>query len=128
MEIKKNVSSQIVMQKTRSINLKKWFLFILFTCYVSGISFFTHTHIIGNTVYIHSHPYDKSKEQSKSHTEGELQILHLFYHTNITSDIIPDYDFTDRSQPLQIVHCDVYPDFVPSDNKDKTYLRAPPIL
>lgn len=116
------------MQKTVSKNINKWFLLILFASYVSGITFFTHTHVIGNTVYIHSHPYDKSKEQSKSHTEGELQILHLFYHTNITSDIIPDFDLTDHSNSMLIVYYDIYHDAVPVDNKDKMYLRAPPIL
>lgn len=85
------------------MNLSKWFLVILFATYVSGISLFTHTHVINNTTYVHSHPFNKGEKSQHTHSDNQLFILEHFYNTSITSDIIPAINLTDLTLP-QIVH------------------------
>lgn len=84
------------------MNLPKWFFIILFTSYVSGISLFTHTHVINNTTYVHSHPFKKGEKKQHTHTENQLFILDYFYKTSLTSDIIPKIDLSDPTLPKRI--------------------------
>lgn len=75
----------------------KWFFVILFTAYVSGISLFTHTHVINNITYIHSHPYKKSEPKQHTHTEKQLVFLDYIFHTSVTDDAVSAIDLADKS-------------------------------
>ena len=103
---KKNVSSR-TMDRAKG-RLPKWFFIILFTSYVSGISLFTHTHVINNTTYVHSHPFKKGEKSRHTHTENQLFILDHFYNTSITSDILPKIDLSAICQPKTISYIDDY--------------------
>ena len=94
---KKNVSSR-TMDRAKG-GFPQWFFIILFTSYVSGISLFTHTHVINNTTYVHSHPFKKGEKSQHTHTENQLFILDHFYNTSITSDILPGIYLSANSQP-----------------------------
>lgn len=90
------------------LNLPRWFFIILFTSYVSGVSLFTHTHVINNTTYVHSHPFKKGEKKTHTHTDKQLFILDHFYNTSITSDIIPKINLSDHSQPKITPYSDHY--------------------
>lgn len=51
------------------------FLPLLFAGYVTGISLFTHTHVVNGVTIRHSHPFDRGTEHS--HSSAEFQLLHL---------------------------------------------------
>lgn len=104
----------------------KWILLVLFASYVSAISFFTHTHIVNRIAYVHSHPYKKSEKTQHSHTENQLFLLDHFFHTQITSDIIPDFDLSDLSAPVIFNYRVFYRGLHSVKNQVNTLLRAPP--
>lgn len=116
----------MVMRKDIPKNMQKWFFLALFTSYVSGISFFTHTHTINHIVYVHSHPHKKGEAKQHTHTNNELHTLDLFYHTTITDDIISDIDLADHSMPRMVICSNFYGSIHAVDKKDNTLLRAPP--
>lgn len=114
------------MRKGNRHIVKKWFLLVLFASYVTGISFFTHTHVINRITYIHSHPYKMDEKAQHTHTENQLFLLAHFFHTPITSDIIPDFDLSDPSEPSFIDYPILYEGSHPVKNQSSTLLRAPP--
>ena len=114
------------MKKDSLFSIKKWFLLILFASYVSGISFFTHTHTIDHIVYVHSHPYKKSEQKKHTHTHNELHILDLYYHTTLTEDVVEEFDLTDYSSSFRVIYAIFYEGVKSVDRKDTTLLRAPP--
>ena len=88
---------------------KKWFLLVLFASYVTGILFFTHTHVINRITYIHSHPF---KTDGKARTLFPTSIcpdcpnprsLTILYFTKdyillkikpqLSSELLPQLDF-----------------------------------
>ncbi|HBG42643.1 hypothetical protein [Limibacterium fermenti] len=92
----------------RKGNIIQWFFLVLFTAYVGGISLFTHTHIINNTTYVHSHPYKKGEKTQHTHTPNQLFLLQSFYQTSLTTDIIPHINLADLSLPTIIPYIDGY--------------------
>lgn len=94
--------------KRAQIKYCQWFFILLFTAYVSGISLFTHTHVINNTTYVHSHPFRKGEKKQHTHTEKQLFILDHFYKTTVTSDIIPQINLSDLSLPKVTPYTDYY--------------------
>lgn len=114
------------MKKVR-INSIKWILTLLFVSYISGISFFTHTHVFNKSVYVHSHPFSKSEKNNHTHTESQLTLLDHFYHTSLTEDVIPEIDcaaclpyFVKIGVKLNTIH---HLTNIPNN----TQLRAPPV-
>jgi len=105
---------------------KKWFLLVLFASYVTGILFFTHTHVINRITYIHSHPFKTDGKAQHTHTENQLFLLAHFYHTPITSDIIPNFDLSGLSKSSFINYTILYEGLHPVKNQTPTLLRAPP--
>lgn len=114
------------MKKDIPKNIQKWFFLVLFTAYVSGISLFTHTHVINHITYVHSHPYKKGEQKQHTHTPKELHILELLYHTTITDDIVSDIDVADHSLPRVILSPNLFESVHLSVKKGNTLLRAPP--
>lgn len=104
----------------------KWVFLILFTAYVSGISLFTHTHVINNTTYVHSHPFKKGEKKQHTHTEKQLFILGHYYKTTITSDIIPEINLSDCSLPRIIPYIDCYEITHLIEPLTNLQLRGPP--
>ena len=49
-------------------------LLLIFSCYYSGISFFSHTHIVNGASVIHSHWYGDSDHD---HTENQYAVIDL---------------------------------------------------
>lgn len=103
-------------------NIIKWFLAVLFTGYVGGITLFTHSHIIDQTTYVHSHPF----KGEHAHTEGQLILLHQFFHTIITSTVVPDVDLSDKSEPETVVYPDLYNSNPFAQTANNLIPRAPP--
>ena len=71
-------------------NGAKWFCISLFILYISGVTLFTHSHIVNHTKYIHSHPFKFGENQQHDHSEKEYRLLEHFYRTTLTPDIIPE--------------------------------------
>lgn len=122
--LQKIVSLPPIMRiRIKSNNFIKWALVVLFASYVGGITLFTHTHIIDKVTYVHSHPFHKGEH---SHSDGQLMLLHQFFHTSISSSVIPEFDFSDKSDVRAIT----YPRFHGSEHFLKSVnnppLRAPP--
>lgn len=114
------------MKKCHRHILKKWFLLILFVSYTSGISLFTHTHVINHSVYVHSHPFKAGEGKQHSHTQNQLFLLDHFYHTQITSDILPDLDMSDQTTPSRVAYTTLYESLRSFGNRGVVSLRAPP--
>lgn len=108
--------------------LPKWFFIILFTSYVSGITLFTHTHVINNTTYVHSHPFKKGEKTQHTHTEKQLFILEHYYKTSITSDILPKINLTDLSLPTMIPYRDDYRETHLIERPNDIPARGPPSI
>lgn len=102
----------------------KWFLPILFVSYISGITLFTHSHIVDASTIVHSHPFQKSEH---THTAEQLILLHQLFHTHLTSTVVPEFDLTKKSNHETILsshYLGLHPQ-LPAINKRSS--RAPPI-
>ncbi len=114
--------------KRKKHNTIKWLCLTLFILYVSGVSLFTHSHVINNTKYIHSHPFIMgNSDHDHDHSEGELLLLDQIFNTTITANIIPDITPTGEN-PICII---IYP-FINQSHYivgpiDRIRLRAPPL-
>lgn len=64
------------------LNIMKWFLPVLFISYLTGITFFTHSHVVNGVTIVHSHPFKKGAEHS--HTTVEFQLIHYLKHFQTT--------------------------------------------
>lgn len=113
--------------KRRKLNSIKWLFLLLFTSYISGISFFTHTHTLNKSVYIHSHPFEKSEKKQHDHTEKQLIILDHFYKTSITEDIIPEIECDIYSRNFRKLRVRLSNIQHLTDIPNNTRLRAPPV-
>lgn len=100
------LSLQVV--KRTKINILNWFFIILFTGYVGGISLFTHTHVVNNTKYVHSHPFKVGEETQHTHTDKQLLTLDFYYKTTITSDILPKINLSALLNPITTPYIDLY--------------------
>lgn len=109
-------------------NISTWFLLVLFIGFISGITLFTHTHIINKELYYHSHPYDKSESSQHTHTQEQLQLLDLYYNTILEPDVVPSFSFVAIFQ-LESILNDRVPVFFENTNQPSYFrLRAPPSL
>lgn len=104
-------------------NITQWALTLLFIGYVSSISFFTHTHVVKKVTYVHSHPFQKGDH---THTDGQFLLLHQFFHTTITSAVVPEFDLS--AKPTQKTA--VYPNYkgltIQLTPENQHLSRAPP--
>lgn len=112
--------------KRKSSNPVKWFCLTLFTIYVSGMSLFTHTHIINNIRYVHSHPFDYGEQTQHAHTENALRLLDQIFRTSITPDIIPELVISGDINPVTLFFPDFYQATHLIPSAAPLQLRAPP--
>lgn len=110
--------------KVKALHITKWFLTILFVSYVSGITLFTHSHIVDANTIVHSHPFQKSDH---THSSEQLILLHQLFHTHLTSTVVPQFDLTQKPNHGIIIHLHYFglTPQLPLVNKRST--RAPPI-
>ena len=106
----------------------KWLLPLLFTLYVSSITFFTHTHVINNIRYVHSHPFKTSDSPSHQHSDKELELLDQLFNSSFTSDILPEIDLTGNISGSRFQYTNLYQQVHFISPASSLQLRAPPIL
>lgn len=112
--------------RIKNRNISSWFLLILFIGFISGITLFTHAHIINQELYYHSHPYDKSESKQHSHTEGQLQLLDLYYNTTLEPDVLPNVSLTVFFQIDALIYDCTITSFENTLQLNHFRLRAPP--
>ena len=106
----------------------RWLFLILFTLFVSGVSLFTHTHVVNNTKYIHSHPFKPGNATCHDHTDWEMQLLDQIYNTYITSDILPALDLVGKITICLPIEADLYLQTHSIMSAAPLQLRAPPTI
>ena len=106
----------------------KWLFPLLFTLYVSNITLFTHSHIINNVRYVHSHPFKIGDSPSHQHTTNELELLDRLFNSSFTSNILPDINLTSDISGKRFLYTDLYQQIHFIDPASSLQLRAPPIL
>lgn len=114
------------MKKKILIQSLKWFLPLLFITFINGKFFFTHSHLIDDSIVVHSHPFNKSENTAHNHTTKELIAIDLHIHGYSTTAIVP---YIDINSPLQYLdhHNYSYEDTINSTQKvNSNLLRAPP--
>lgn len=104
----------------------KWLLFALFIGYMGSITLFTHTHVVNHIRYVHSHPFKKSENKQHHHTENQLFLLGHLYKTQLTPNVVCDFDFSDGSTFLLDISTVLYEGDHSVRKRLHTYLRAPP--
>lgn len=62
-------------------------LLLLFVSFQAGRTMFYHTHVYGNVIISHSHPFS-----SNPHTVSDLQSIAALDMSAVTDDINPDID------------------------------------
>ncbi|MBF6628232.1 MAG: hypothetical protein ITG04_06955 [Proteiniphilum sp.] len=112
--------------KRKHLILLKWFFLLLFSMYVSGISLFTHRHVINNVTYVHSHPFKRGETTQHEHTGKQICLLDQLFKTTITSDIIPHVAVSCNLNPLTILYPGFYEAQHPVFSAAPGQLRAPP--
>src|SRR5690554_5065231 len=81
---------------------------ILFTLYVCSFTLFTHTHIINNIKYVHSHPFKINETNNHEHTENELQLLDQLFNTSLTTEILPEIDLSGNLPEYRYLYTNAY--------------------
>ena len=66
------------------------FLLMLFSCYLCGISLFSHTHIVNGSSVVHSHFGGNSEHQ---HSESQYAVIDIL--SNFQSETAVNYIFAD---------------------------------
>ncbi len=114
------------MKKKIFIQPLKWFLPFLFILFINGKIFFTHSHLIDDSIVVHSHPFDKSENTTHNHTTKEIVAIEFHTHGHSTTAIVP---YIEINSPLQyLVHHNYsYEDTIHFTQKvNSNLLRAPP--
>lgn len=111
-------------------SLLRVFLLMVFSLYISSITFFTHTHIVGGVTIVHSHFYttDDQGKPTHEHSGAEIQLIHslsTYFAAGAISATILIGLFLYRPTTLF-----VHPGCLLVQKKEKSHfgLRAPPVL
>lgn len=105
----------------------KWTLFVLFTCYMGGITFFTHSHTIDNTIVVHSHPY-KNKPINHHHSSPELVLIDKITHFSSTTNVVPHFDLKEKIVFIGFIETNPCNPFFSRRHSSDLTQRAPPAL
>lgn len=108
--------------------IAKWFFLALFILHVSGITLFTHTHVVNRTRYVHSHPFKFGEKQQHDHSKNEFQLLDYFFRTTLTPDIIPEIGVKCDIPPLTVCLPSHYEQLHLIAPVSVRQLRAPPAV
>ena len=112
---------------TKSVSNKLKILYpVLFTLYVISFSFFTHSHIVNNTRYVHSHPFDFGEQNKHKPTDNELELLDQIFNTSLTTDILPQIDLSGNTPETRLVYTNLYRHSHQIGAAISLQLRAPP--
>lgn len=103
-----------------------WFFPLLFTLYVCSITLFTHSHIINNIRYVHSHPFKFGDAPSHQHSENELELLDQLFNSSFTPDILPNIDLTGDITGNRHLYTNFYQQIHLISSASSLQLRAPP--
>ena len=66
--------------KKHIVHILRYFLPLLFTLYLGGITFFTHPHVVNGVIIVHSHVFNGEHE----HTSVEFETI--FFVSNFLAD------------------------------------------
>jgi hypothetical protein len=105
-----------------------WFFPLLFTLYVCSITLFTHSHVINNIRYVHSHPFNLGDTPSHQHSENELELLDQLFNSSLTTDILPVIDLTGNITGNRFLYSNLYQQIHLISSASTLQLRAPPFL
>lgn len=105
-----------------------WFFPLLFTLYVCSITLFTHSHIINNIRYVHSHPVKLVDPPPHQHSENELELLDQLFNSSFTTDILPIIDLTGNITGNRFLYTNLYQQINLISSASALQLRAPPFL
>lgn len=103
----------------------KWTLLVLFSLYMAGVTFFTHSHVIDNVRIVHSHPY-KNKPQKHDHTVADLLVIDQITHFSSTTRVVPHFTFEEKSVFLGFIQPKPIDIFIANRLHASISLRAPP--
>ena len=106
----------------------KWLLSALFIAYIGSITLFTHTHVINHVRYVHWHPFKKNEKRQHTHSENQLFLLAQFCQTQLTPDVVCDFDLSVRPTLFVDISIDLYVADYASKRFTNSYLRAPPVV
>ena len=99
-------------------------LLIMFCCYLSGISLFSHTHIVNGTSVVHSHLGGNSEHQHSESQYAVIDILSHFQSESATGHVSVSAPFLQTSEIFTKYNAPSKPCLVHSTLS----LRAPPQL
>ena len=99
---------------------------MLFTLYVISFTFFTHSHIVNNTRYVHSHPFDFGEQSKHDHTDNELELLDQIFNTSLTTEILPQIDLSGNIPETRLIYTNLYQHSHQTGAAISLQLRAPP--
>lgn len=115
-KLNKNISSGL-----------KWTLFVLFSLYMAGITFFTHSHVIDHVRIVHSHPYKKTS-QNHHHTVADIVLFDQITHFASTTHVVPHFSLEEKSIFLGFIQPQPCKIFLTNELRTSVSLRAPPAL
>ncbi|MBQ5592972.1 MAG: hypothetical protein IIU76_00115, partial [Bacteroidales bacterium] len=99
------------------------FLLLLFGCYYSGISMFSHTHIVNGTSIVHSHFGDEDGHQ---HSESQFAIIDIL--SNFQSEgAVYFYNTAVNISLLTEIPCEYESCLCVAEVIDSYTLRGPPV-
>ena len=97
-------------------------LLLIFGCYYSSISLFSHTHIVGGTSLVHSHLGGNSEHD---HTEAQYVVINIL--SNFQSEAATDFCHTESPFYLISEICTEYSEpLYTGQVQDVNMLRGPP--
>lgn len=105
----------------------KFFLPVLFVCYMGGIHLFTHTHVVNGVIVVHSHLYDKGLQHE--HTTVELNTIFYLTHFLVTDPVaFVCSALTPYWKLLFVVLLPLVPHLHYNRLRRPNSLRAPPVI
>ena len=115
------------MRKKFFIQSLKWFLPFLFITFINGKMFFTHSHLIDDSIIVHSHPFNKSENTSHEHTTKELIAIEFHTHGYSTDTIVPTIEINSPARLLAHNYYSYENRILYLQETNTTLLRAPPL-
>ena len=116
------------MRKKVFIQIQRWFLPLLFITFINGKIFFTHTHLIGDSIVVHSHPFKKSESKTHSHTTKEFIAIEHLYNGFSTDSIIPHLEINSPLLAIVLQELILTDKIFLSQENHSFLLRAPPFI
>lgn len=118
-------------QKGKKLNRIGIFFLALFLSYFSGITFFTHQHVINGEVVVHSHftkhPFSSSQNQFPDHNHN-TQSFHLIASVSSwISNFIEQAEFFHKLWLTIFSELSEHIVIISSIDLDNYYLRGPPL-